>query len=274
MYRVKLFVLGMEMEFEAADQKELWKRVALFQALPETCPIDGTRARLSYRFVEKYDYYEVINETGIYKMALGQYQTGGDLFVKPCWSVYDADNKKEIVLWENGRFTQAGEQARNRHQPRPVKQPAIEQPGHREGRQPALPPAAEPPPSDDDERHVFDDPNAGAFAAKKPELITKISAAAACYGERKKTEVLRIASEVAGDTIEKIVDMQERMNYTELERVLAIVELDAWGKAAYPNGQWDKTLRLVTKDHFTPLYQMSVDQVRKLKTTIGEPVKA
>lgn len=30
MYRVKMCVLGLEMEFEAADQKELWKRVALF----------------------------------------------------------------------------------------------------------------------------------------------------------------------------------------------------------------------------------------------------
>lgn len=273
MYRIKMYVLGLEMEFEAADQKELWKRVALFQALPEECPIDGSKTRLNYRFVEDYDFYEVVSANGLYKCSLGQYKKGGDLFVKESWAVYDTDKKADVVLWENGRLTQAGEQARNRTRKLPpLSTVTTEQPGHREGRQPAPPPAAEPPPSDD-ETAIFDDPNAGAFAAKKPELITQIGAAALCYGERKKIEVLRIASEVAGDTIEKIVDMQDRMSYTELERVLAIVELDAWGKAAYPNGQWDKTLRLVTKDHFTPLYQMSVDQVRKLKTTIGEPVK-
>lgn len=280
-YSVKMPVLNMEIQFSAADQKDLWRQVSLFQSLPATCPIDDTPARLNYRYVDENDFFEVVN-TGpiLYKYLLGQYKKGGDLFPKNTWVLWDADRKEEIVLWENGRLTPAGERCRidsQRRAPRTVAAigqvvPEVAQgaptprqapaatftPGTPETQQ-ATPIAMVGEPA---EPNPFLDPNAGAKAPEREPLIVAIhELAKTVYGKREASAaMLNIA---AGITKRDIKGLME-LSYEEIARVDAIVKLERTGFRLY-KGQdgWYKALRglLPAKTSIYDLDKLAIDRI-------------
>lgn len=115
MYKARFNVLGIDIEFDTQDEKELWKRLALFHGIPAVCPIDDTPVRFFHKAPEGNDYFEVRN-TGAYlfECAFGQYKDKSGLFPKGVWSWWDWENKQDVVLYENGKLTDAGQAMRRR----------------------------------------------------------------------------------------------------------------------------------------------------------------
>lgn len=115
MYKAKFNVLGIDIEFDTQDEKELWKRLALFHGIPPVCPIDDTPVRFFHKAPEGNDYFEVRN-TGalLFECAFGQYKDKSGLFPKGVWSWWDWENKQDVVLYENGKLTEAGLAMRKR----------------------------------------------------------------------------------------------------------------------------------------------------------------
>lgn len=270
MYKIKMYVLGLEMEFQADDQKALWRQVSLFQALPETCPIDESRTRLNYRYVDENDFFEVVNATGTIKFSLGQYKKGGDLFAKNTWSIYNPDQRAEVVLWENGRLTEAG--AKLRRQLLGESKPPVET-EHRKARQPAQPVAEEPPPIPIDD-NPFVDPTAGANADKRQPLLAEIvRLAGTVYGKRAQEELDNIT---AGIT-DGLIAQPAELDFVQLERVKAVILLDQTGTKKHGQGWQTALKKAVAHRGFESVYDMSTAQIDKLHQALqaaGKPVAA
>lgn len=115
MYTAKLTVLGVEIVFDAQDEQGLWRKLALFHGVPAVCPIDDTPVKFFHKAPEGNDYFEVRN-TGahLFECAFGQYKDKSGLFPKGVWSWWDWERKQDIVLYENGKLTEAGAAMRKR----------------------------------------------------------------------------------------------------------------------------------------------------------------
>jgi len=96
------------------SQKDAIKEAHFWQSLPTVCPIDGTPTIFCFREPNDNAYYSVIS-TGfpVYEYKIGQHKTGGTLFAKEEWVLFDGTS--ETVLWSRGKLTQAGEKARSSH---------------------------------------------------------------------------------------------------------------------------------------------------------------
>lgn len=116
MFKAKVFAVGTELEFEEASQKELWKRLAFFQSLPDTCPIDDTPTRFYYKEPDGNSYFSVVNTGQLHlEYKLGQYkESKDDLFGKGEWWWWDWENKQDILLCKWGELTPEGEAMRER----------------------------------------------------------------------------------------------------------------------------------------------------------------
>lgn len=284
-YSIKLSVLGMELQFAAADQKDLWRQVSLFQALPDTCPIDGTPARLNYRYVDENDFFEVVNSgPTLFKFPLGQYKKGGDLFPKNMWVLWDGERKEEIVLWENGRLTAAGERCRidsQRRQPRQQPGAAIGQPAP-EAIQSAVAPRQAPtatftPPTPEAQQpapvlsvkgqagavelNPFADPNAGAHAeAREPLVIAIHKLGKAIYGRNVNEELLKMAGNITGREIAGLM----QLDYAELRKLDAIVKLDQTGLKRHRKlVDWYKELHDLLPAGAT-IYRLSASEIDRI----------
>lgn len=116
MYKAKVYAVGTELEFEETSLKEMWKRLAFFQSLPDTCPIDDTPTRLFYKEPEGNSYFSVVNTGQLhFEYKLGQYKEAkDDLFGKGEWWWWDWQNKEDILLCKWGELTPEGETMRER----------------------------------------------------------------------------------------------------------------------------------------------------------------
>lgn len=96
------------------SQKDAIKEAHFWQSLPTVCPIDGTPTIFCFREPADNAYYSVIS-TGfpVYEYKIGQHRTGGTLFAKEEWVLFDGSS--ETVLWSRGKLTPAGEKARSSH---------------------------------------------------------------------------------------------------------------------------------------------------------------
>ncbi len=119
MYKMTISVPGGTMEVPGQTQAEVIKAASFFLNLPTVCPVDGTPTRLNYRKL-KFDSYGLVS-TGVPQYTFdfgiptddseeffaGKYDTKAEKTVQR-WCYYDRVNKKEIVLWEDGRLTAEG----------------------------------------------------------------------------------------------------------------------------------------------------------------------
>ncbi len=297
-YSVKIPVLNMEIQFSAADQKDLWRQVSLFQSLPVACPIDDTPARFNYRYVDENDFFEVVS-TGpvLYKYLLGQYKKGGDLFPKNCWVLWDGDKKEEITLWENGRLTPTGERHRAealRRTTKPAPVAAIGQPAP-ETTQNAVAPRQAPtatfaPPApatqqiapvqpatasapvagegEPAEPNPFTDPTTGANAHEREPLILAVhKLGKSIYGRNVNEELLKIA---AGITERDITGLMQ-LDYTDLKRLDAIVKLDQTGFRRHSGSkEWYKELKALLPAGKT-IYQLSTIEIDRIHANLPMP---
>lgn len=296
-YNIKLTILGMELQFDAADQKDLWRQVSLFQALPEVCPIDDTPTRLNYRYVEENDFFAVVNSGPFpFKYPLGQYKKGGDLFAKNAWVIWDVDQQKEITLWEDGRLTPAGERYRIDSIRRTAKAPVTLAPAQGQpapevtqaavaGRQapnavfaPSVPEQA--PQAATQQATVqpgnqgrvaapdnpFTAPDAGAHAEEREPYIMAIFAVAkGIYGTKAAgAELLKIASAITDRAIKGLMEL----NYVELCKVDAIVKLDQTGFKRHPKpADWYKELAgLLPKGK--SIYQLTTSEIDRIHSRL------
>lgn len=287
-YSVKMPVLNMEIQFSAADQKDLWRQVSLFQSLPATCPIDDTPARFNYRYVDENDFFEVVN-TGpvLYKYLLGQYKKGGDLFPKNTWVLWDADRKEEIVLWENGRLTPAGERCRidsQRRAPRPVaaigqavpestqSAPAPRQapaatftPGAPETQQATPLASVATMVGEPAEPNPFLDPNAGAKAAEREPLVVAIhKLGKTIYGRNVNEELLKMAGNITNREITGLM----QLGYEDLRKLDALVKLDQSGlKRSRLLKDWYKELNTLLPAGKS-IYQLSTGEIDRIHANL------
>lgn len=288
-YTAKLTVLGMELQFAAADQKDLWRQTALFQALPSVCPIDDSPTRFNYRYIDENDYFEIVNSGPLpLKYLLGQYKKGGDLFSKNRWVIWDAEREEEITLWENGRLTPAGERYRSEHQRRcakpvtatgtPVEPPA----SHRQAVATAFAPAAPDASAESPalaqpgstgapaEANPFTDPNAGAQADERQAYILAIhKVATGIYGKsRVNAELLKIAGEIVCKSVAGLLEL----SYEELGRLDAIIKLEQTGLKRHPNkaAAWYKELAGLVPANKT-IYQLDKYAIDAIHAGLSMP---
>ena len=115
-YKAKVYAVGTELEFEEVSLKEMWKRLAFFQSLPDTCPIDDTPTRLFYKEPEGNSYFSVVSSGQLhFEYKLGQYKEAkDDLFGKGEWWWWDYTNKVDVLLCKWGELTEEGEAMRER----------------------------------------------------------------------------------------------------------------------------------------------------------------
>lgn len=134
--KATLNILGVTLELEAKSDKELWQKIAFYQSLPTTCPIDGSPTRFGFRSPEGNDYYEIANTNPLYSITfhIGQNKEGGTLYTDGTWSWWDWKNKEKIILAKWTTLTDEGEQLREQilenkparpkaAKPKPVAQP-------------------------------------------------------------------------------------------------------------------------------------------------------
>ena len=115
MYKAKVNAIGIELEFEEKDIKDLWKRVSFFQSLPVSCPIDDSPTRLYYKEPDGYSYFSICNTGDLYfEYKLGQAREGGELFPKGEWWWWDWEKKEDVLLCKYNVLTPEGEAMRER----------------------------------------------------------------------------------------------------------------------------------------------------------------
>lgn len=114
--KAQLTILGVTLELEAKNEKELWQKVAFYQSLPTVCPIDDTPTRFGFRSPDGNDYYEVCNTNPNYYITfhIGQNKEGGTLYPSGEWSWWDWKNKEKLVLATYTTLTADG-QAMRKH---------------------------------------------------------------------------------------------------------------------------------------------------------------
>lgn len=112
--KATLTVLGVTLELEAKDEKDLWQKIAFYQSLPTTCPIDDTPTRFGFRNPKGNDYYEVCNTNPDYYITfhVGQNKEGGTLFASGEWTWWDWKAKEELALATWTTLTDTGQQLR------------------------------------------------------------------------------------------------------------------------------------------------------------------
>jgi len=112
--KATLTVLGVTLELEATDEKELWQKIAFYQSLPTVCPIDDTPTRFGFRNPKGNDYYEVCNSNPNYYITfhVGQNREGGTLFASGEWTWWDWQAKEELQLANWTTLTDTGQQLR------------------------------------------------------------------------------------------------------------------------------------------------------------------
>ena len=296
-YSIKLTILGMELQFDAADQKDLWRQVSLFQALPEVCPIDDTPTRLNYRYVDENDFFAVVNSGPFpFKYPLGQYKKGGDLFAKNAWVIWDVEQQREVTLWEDGRLTPAGERYRIDSIRRTAKAPAALAPAQGQpapeaaqiavaGRQAPnavfIPPAPEQASqavaqqatvqvgnqaSASAPDNPFIAPDAGARSEERePYILSIFAVAKSVYGPKSAGgELLKIASAITDRTIKGLMEL----DYDDLRKVDAIVKLDQTGfKRHAKPADWYKELAGLLPKGKT-VYQLTTSEIDRIHSRL------
>jgi len=112
---------------EAESQLEVFQQAHFWQSLPTVCPVDDSPTRFSYKEPQDGIRYPGLANTGpgpTLEYKCGTHKTGGTLFAKEEWAYYNADERAEVVLWSNGRLTQAGEAwGKQKAKPQNVPQP-------------------------------------------------------------------------------------------------------------------------------------------------------
>lgn len=266
-YSIEIVALGLKLQFTAADQKDLWRQVSLFQALPDVCPVDGSATRLNYRYIDENDFFEVVSTGTVqYKFPLGQYKKGGDLFTKNMWVMWDTDAKQELTLWENGRLTPPGERIKAnaaRRVPDAPSQPVAK---------PSAPVAqavVKPEPTKATTQETGQKPADPNLEAKKT-IIKKFSPIAkGHYGDATwQAAVLRIGKEVAGKEIAGLAEL----SVFELDKLAALIDLDVLGVKIYGNANdWYEALPvLLTEFGKQTIYELSTAQIKKMAHAMNE----
>lgn len=110
---------GLTITGEVDGPKEVFQHVHFWQSLPHVCPIDGTATVLRFKQPGDFEYYSLASTgTPTYEYKLGIHNTKDKtLFAKGQWTLWDAEKKEEVVVWENGQFL-------NGHKPKPQAQRA------------------------------------------------------------------------------------------------------------------------------------------------------
>ena len=110
-----LTILNVTLELDAKSEKELWQKIAFYQSLPTTCPIDDTPTRFAFRSPKGNDYYEIANTNPNYyiTMHVGQSKEGGELYADGTWSWWDWKNKVDVTLAKWSTLTDEGQQLRD-----------------------------------------------------------------------------------------------------------------------------------------------------------------
>lgn len=124
MYKMTIQVPGGTMEVPGQTQAEVIKAASFFLSLPLVCPVDDTPTRLSYRKL-KFDNYGLastgyptyyfdfgIPTDGGEEFFAGKYDAKAERTVQR-WYYYDMQQQRAVVMWEDGKLTEAGQQARD-----------------------------------------------------------------------------------------------------------------------------------------------------------------
>lgn len=107
-----------EVEVEGQTAQEVWQRAAFWHSLPTVCPVDGSPVRFGYANRGGYDFH-FLESTGErrYEFPFGTDLESKSLFPGKVtkfpdgtkktvqkWTYWDAENEREVIVWQDGRL--------------------------------------------------------------------------------------------------------------------------------------------------------------------------
>ena len=115
-----------EVEVEGQTAQEVWQRAAFWHSLPTVCPVDGSPVRFGYANRGGYDFH-FLESTGArrYEFPFGTDLESKSLFPGKVtklpdgtkktvqkWTYWDAENEREVIVWQDGRLIVDGAQSK------------------------------------------------------------------------------------------------------------------------------------------------------------------
>ncbi len=125
-----------EVEVEGQTAQEVWQRAAFWHSLPTICPVDGSPVRFGYANRGGYDFH-FLESTGArrYEFPFGTDLESKSLFPGKVtklpdgtkktvqkWTYWDAENEREVIVWQDGRLIVDGAQSKAQRTSEPAMQ--------------------------------------------------------------------------------------------------------------------------------------------------------
>lgn len=223
------------------SQKDAIKEAHFWQSLPTVCPIDGTPTIFCFREPADNAYYSVIS-TGfpVYEYKIGQHRTGGTLFAKEEWVLFDGSS--ETVLWSRGKLTPAGKKARSSHGKEQEHRATTTQPPVAPPVEKTAPPTQPPPTSQNGN-------------ATRPDIFTQ--RAEAIYAHNAQIALAALCRQASGGKRSTLTEL-DATQLVALDTSLVLrMELHAAGTGKYGDG-WNTALQKAVRGR-NELYDLDAE---------------